>query len=152
MSVPRDAALDIAKDLYRQTHEVDISNIDNIKRNGIWTKTLIKSYARNICTLSSVKTVYRDVQATTEMSETMFFDYSSALEKLFIIDDIEAWCPSIRLKMAIRSGKKKKLVDSSIAVAARELSPSYFNTDFKTLGFLFENLCFCKRRYSSLLS
>lgn len=37
--------------------------------------------------------------------------------------------------------KKRNLVDPSIIVAALGLSPSYFNTDFKTLGFLFESLC-----------
>ena len=29
----------------------------------------------------------------------------------------------------------------SLAVAALDLSPSYFNSDLKTLGFLFESLC-----------
>lgn len=37
--------------------------------------------------------------------------------------------------------KKRNLIDPSIAVAALGLSPDYFNTDFKTLGFLFESLC-----------
>lgn len=37
--------------------------------------------------------------------------------------------------------KKRNLIDPSIAVAAMGLSPQYFNTDFKTLGFLFESLC-----------
>ena len=37
--------------------------------------------------------------------------------------------------------KKRNFIDPSIAVAALGLSPDYFNTDFKTLGFLFESLC-----------
>ena len=48
---------------------------------------------------------------------------------------------AIRSKTAIRSSKKRNLIDPSIAVAAMGLSPQYFNTDFKTLGFLFESLC-----------
>ena len=38
------------------------------------------------------------------------------------------------------TGKMK--FDPSIAVAILGLKPEYFNTDFKTLGFLFESLCF----------
>ena len=64
-----------------------------------------------------------------------------ALERLFIVDNISAWCPSIRSKTAIRSSAKRNLIDPSIAVAALGVGPGYFNTDFKTLGFLFESLC-----------
>jgi predicted AAA+ superfamily ATPase len=63
------------------------------------------------------------------------------LEKLFIIADVEAWSPAIRSKTAIRTKKKKNLVDPSVAVAALGIGPEYFNTDFQTLGFLFESLC-----------
>jgi predicted AAA+ superfamily ATPase len=113
---------------------------------------ILKSYARNICTLSDTKTVFEDVKATTGLSETTFYAYVSALEKLFIIDDIEAWCPAIRSKSAIRASKKKNLIDPSIAVAALNLTPEYFNTDFKTLGFLFESLVFRDLKvYSTLL-
>lgn len=60
---------------------------------------------------------------------------------MFIIKDVNAWSPQIRGKTAIRTSPKRNLIDPSIAVAALGLSPEYFNTDFKTLGFLFECLC-----------
>lgn len=48
--------------------------------------------------------------------------------------------------------QKKKFGDPSIAVAVLGLSPNYFNTDFKTLGFLFESLCIRDLKiYSSAL-
>ena len=75
------------------------------------------------------------------MSQPTFNEYIQALEKLYIIEDIDAWCPAIRSKTAIRASKKRNLIDPSVAVAAMGLSPDYFNTDFKTLGFLFESLC-----------
>ena len=75
------------------------------------------------------------------MSDTALYDYIEALEKLFIIEDIEAWCHSIRSKTAIRASKKRNLTDPSIAAAAMGLSPEYFDNDLKTLGFLFECLC-----------
>ncbi|HAZ91167.1 MAG TPA: AAA family ATPase, partial [Eubacterium sp.] len=137
----KEAALSIASDLFYQTCHVDISNINKVKRNPIWAERILRSYSRNICTLADTKTIYADISSTTEMSKPSFYDYFHDLEDLFIIDELPAWCPAIRSKEAIRSGNKRNLVDPSIAVAALGISPAYFNTDFKTLGFLFESLC-----------
>lgn len=144
--------LEVAKDLYRQTYSVDISNIDNTKRNPRWAQAILRSYSRNICTLADTKTLFGDVKANFDMSQPTFSDYVQALERLYIVEDIDAWCPAIRSKTAIRSSKKRNLIDPSIAVAAMGLSPDYFNTDFKTLGFLFESLCLRDLRiYSAAL-
>lgn len=133
--------LEVAKDLFAQTYLIDISNIDEKHRNAKQTQAILQSYSRNICTLAEAKTIYGDVNANNEISYTSFYDYVDALERLYIIEDIDAWCPAIRSKSAIRSSKKRNLIDPSIAVAAMGLNPDYFNTDFKTLGFLFESLC-----------
>lgn len=133
--------LEVAKDLYFQTYSIDISNVDNIKRNPRIAQAIIQSYSRNLCTLATSKTILDDVKNNFNISQPTFDDYIQALEKLYIIEDIDAWCPSIRSKSAIRSSKKRNLIDPSIAVNALGLSPDYFNTDFKTLGFLFESLC-----------
>lgn len=133
--------LEIAKDFYRQIYSSDISSIDNVKRNARLAQAILQSYSRNICTLASTKTVFRDISSNFNLTQPTFDDYIQALENLFIIEDIDAWCPAIRSKSAIRASKKRNLIDPSIAVAALGLSPEYFNTDFKTLGFLFESLC-----------
>ena len=133
--------LEIAKDFYRQIYSSDISSIDNVKRNARLAQTILQSYSRNICTLASTKTVFRDISSNFNLTQPTFDDYIQALENLFIIEDIDAWCPAIRSKSAIRASKKRNLIDPSIAAAALGLSPEYFNTDFKTLGFLFESLC-----------
>ncbi|MBQ9545129.1 MAG: ATP-binding protein [Clostridia bacterium] len=135
------ARLEIAKDLFRQTYSVDISNIDRVKRNPRWAQAIIQSYSRNICTLAGIGTIIADVRANYDVSEQTVYEYIRALEKLFIIEDVDAWCPAIRSKSSIRSSKKRNMIDPSIAVAALGMSPDYFNTDFKTLGFLFESLC-----------
>lgn len=135
------AQLEIAKDLYRQTYSEDISNIDHIQRNPLWAQTILQSYSRNICTLADGKTILGDVQASCDVSRQTVEAYIDALQRLYIVSDLDAWCPAIRSKTAIRASKKRNLIDPSIAVAALGMSPDYFNTDFKTLGFLFESLC-----------
>ncbi len=136
-----ESQLEIANDLFYQTCHRDISSIDNVKRNPLWAEKILKSYSRNICTLAETKTIFGDVVSTTDISKTTYYDYVQALEKLYINEDIPAWCPSIRSKDAIRATNKRNLIDPSIAVAALGITPEYFNTDFKTLGFLFESLC-----------
>ncbi len=131
---------DVVEDLVYQTCNVDISHIDGVKRNPKTARAILKSYSRNICTLSDYKSIYKDVSESNEISDRTFYDYINKFEQLYIIDDIEAWCPAIRSKTAIRSSKKRNLIDPSIAVASLGLNPEYFNTDFKTLGFLFESL------------
>ena len=78
--------------------------------------------------------------------------YLNALEKLFVIEDVEAWCPAIRSATTIRSGKKREFTDPSIAVAAMGLTPEYLEQDLKTFGFIFECLCIRDLKvYSSAL-
>lgn len=131
----------VAKDLLRQTCQKDISNIDHIKRSPNYARSILKSISRNVCTLADKGVVFKDANANSGISESAFKGYYDALERLNIVQDIDAWCPQIRSKSAIRAGKKRNLVDPSIAVAALGIGPKYFNTDFKTLGFLFESLC-----------
>lgn len=135
------AQLAVARDLYRQTCHVDLRNIDGNCVNAAWAEAILGSYARNVCTLAATKMLRADAQAATGMSDASFYTYKRALERLYVVDNIEAWTPSVRSKTAIRSSSKRNLVDPSLAVAAMGLSPEYFYEDFKTLGFLFECLC-----------
>ena len=65
-----------------------------------------------------------DVKAEMETTaQTTFDEYVDALKRLFVLEDIDAWCPAIRSASAIRSGKKRCFIDPSIAVAAIGASP-----------------------------
>lgn len=148
----KDTQLEISKDLFKQTYKIDISNVDGVTRNSEIGKRLLKSYARVICQLTKDNTVVGDVQSDFKVSEDTILDYETALKKLFIVNNLPAWCPDIRSKTAIRSKDKKNFVDPSIAVAALGIGPDFFNTDMKTLGFLFESLVIRDLRvYSSYL-
>ncbi len=136
----KELKLKIVNDLFYQTCYKDISSIDGVNRNPLIASNILKSYSRNLCTLSEYKTIIADINANMTVSDRTFYDYIKKLEELYIVEDINAWCPSIRSKSNIRSSKKRNFVDPSIAVAALGLSPEYFNTYFKTLGFLFESL------------
>lgn len=140
LNTTKRAKLEIAKDLFWQTCHIDISHIDGVSRNASWAETIFRSYARNICTCAERKTIEGDVRTNYEISTNTISDYIEALKKLYIIEDVDAWCPAIRSKTAIRASVKRNLIDPSLAVAALGITPEYFNMDFKTLGFLFESL------------
>ena len=134
------AKLIVAKTLFAQTVQTDISNVDKVNRNPLWAEAIMRSYARNLCQPAEIKNIYKDAKTETNMGESAFFEYLEALQKLYIIDDVEAWCPAIRSKTVIRSSKKKNFIDPSLAAAALGVGPEYFDKDYKTFGFLFESL------------
>lgn len=148
----KEAQLAISKDYYKQIYEEDMFRVDGIRRKKSLMKAIIKSYARNISTLAKKTSIIADVNSTNSISEKTFDDYLSVLEDLYIVEDLYGWCPAIRSKTAMRSGRKREFVDPSIAVAAMGVSPEFFNTDLKTFGFIFECLCIRDLRiYSSAL-
>ena len=131
----------------------DASAVDGIKRSPERVKAVLRSYARNISTLATDKTILADVSSNyADISVPTFYSYLNALERLYVIEDVPAWCPSIRSTTTIRSSKKKEFTDPSIAVAALGLSPEVLQQDFNTFGFIFECLCIRDLKiYSSAL-
>ena len=132
----------IAKDYLNNICESDISTVDGVQRNPVWTNMILRSYARNVSTLAKKTNIFKDVSSNADsMTAATMDSYLNALEKLFVIEDIDAWCPAIRSATTIRSGKKREFTDPSIAVAAMGLTPDYLQTDLRTFGFIFECLC-----------
>ena len=137
------ACMLIAKDYVNSVCENDISAVDGKQRNAKIAKLIMKSYARNISTLAKKSNILADVTGSEDVSLSMdtFDDYVTALEKLFVIQDIDAWCPAIRSKTAIRSAPKRCFTDPSIAIAALGLNAEVLETQLKTFGFIFELMC-----------
>ncbi len=141
-NISEKAKLFIARDYMNVVCDEDISRIDNVKRNPVLARLILRSYARNLCTLIQKTKMLKDVTVEMETtSMTTFDDYVNAFERLFVIEDIEAWCPAIRSASVIRSSKKRCFVDPSIAVAAMGASPESLELDLRTFGFVFECMC-----------
>lgn len=146
----KEAQLLIAKDYYEQIYEVDMFKVDSTKRNKSTMKGILKAYAKNISTLAKKTNIMSDVISTNKITESTLDDYIDVLERLFIVEDMYSWCPSIRSASAARSGRKREFVDPSIAVAALGTSPNKLRVDLITFGFIFETLCIRDLRvYSS---
>lgn len=67
---------------------------------------------RNISTLAKKSNILKDITANADsMTMPTLDSYLNALKKLFVIEDVEAWCPAIRSATTIRSGKKREFTD-----------------------------------------
>jgi len=143
ITVKSDAArMLVAKEYLDAICETDISTVDGVTRNSKRTRLILKSYARNVSSLAKKNAILKDVKSMAEEISLVTLDsYLEALEKLFVIEDMAAWCPAIRSATALRSGYKRELVDPSIAVAALGISMDALLFDMKTFGFVFECLC-----------
>lgn len=141
LGLDEENALEISKSYIDVLCESDISKVDNISRNPRLARTILRAYSRQISTIDSDKTLYEDVMSNyAEVTERTIIEYLHALERLYIIEEIDSWNPNIRSKTAIRSSKKKTMVDPSLAVAALGVSPKDLMLDINTFGLLFENL------------
>lgn len=136
------AKLSIAKEYIDTVCSDDISRVDDVKRDATIARLILKTYARNISTLAKKSVMLKDLRAQIEtISDNTMDDYMLALNKLFVIEDVESWSPAIRSATAIRTGMKREFTDPSVAVAALGLTPDALLMDMNTFGFIFETMC-----------
>jgi predicted AAA+ superfamily ATPase len=120
----------------------DVSRVDGVEKNPERVRLLLRSLARNIATTATYQTIKEDVEATDiSISDKTINTYINALRRIFVVEDLPAWKPSLRSKTAIRTTEKRHFVDPSIATAVMRTNPEGVLTDFKYFGFLFESLC-----------
>jgi predicted AAA+ superfamily ATPase len=120
----------------------DVSRVDGVEKNPERVRLLLRSLARNIATTATYQTIKEDVEATDiSNSDKTINTYINALRRIFVVEDLPAWKPSLRSKTAIRTTEKRHFVDPSIATAVMRTNPEGVLTDFKYFGFLFESLC-----------
>lgn len=75
------------------------------------------------------------------MSDKTLRNYVTALRRIFVVEDLPAWNPSIRSKTTIRTTPKHHFIDPSIGIAALKASPKDLLDDFNTFGLFFDSLC-----------
>ena len=105
-------------------------------------KMIVRSYARHISTEAAKTTIIKDVRQQNErtMDPKTFDDYLEALKDLYILEDMQAWNPSIRSKTSIRSTPTRHFVDTSIACRALNVGPKDLMHDLETFGLMFEDM------------
>ncbi len=135
-------ALRMANSYVESVINHDVSEIDSVEKNPERVRLLMRSLARNISTCANYTTIIEDIEATdVNISDKTVGKYITALKRIFVVEDLPAWQPSIRSKTAIRTSDKRHFVDPSIATSVMRIDPEGILNDFKYFGFLFESLC-----------
>ena len=138
---PRAAYVKSASYVDEVVHE-DVHRVDGVERNPDRVRNLLRSLARNISTLATSETILQDLRVNDPtFSEKTLSSYLNALRKIFLVEDVPAWSPSLKSRLAIRSAAKRQFVDPSVATAVLGATPRRLLNDFRSFGALFESLC-----------
>jgi hypothetical protein len=140
--IDREYAQDVVMNYYNATIGIDVFKVDGKKKNVEAVDRLMRSYARNLSTMATAKSIIDDVISSDGLvSMSTVEEYIDSLTRLYIVEDVPAWAPSVRSKTAIRTTPKRHLVDPSLAAASLNMDAERLIGDLKTFGFFFESLC-----------
>jgi predicted AAA+ superfamily ATPase len=121
---------------------IDVQRVDGVEKDPERVRVLLQSLARNISTMATARTIMDDMQVNeSSITDKTLGSYLNALRRIFVVEDVPAWQPSLRSKTAIRTANKRQFVDPSIATAVMRTNAKGILQDFETFGFLFESLC-----------
>ena len=136
------AARGPAKEYFAAICESDISRVDSTLRDPERVRRLMRSLGRLQGTQSSASVIKADMEVNDSegLTENTVYSYLKALKRIFVIDDLEAWCPNLRCKTPLRTTETRYFTDPSIATAALGIGPGDLAADTKTFGLLFETL------------
>ena len=143
MNKERDVALQQAIDFYEGLVTDDIFSLKDIplRRNEQRARKLLRSYSRAVGTQTADSVILEDVASGDDSFDAKTLaKYLLALRRLYVIEELEAWNPNLRSKIAIRAKPTRHFIDPSIAAAALGVGPEGLFKDMRTFGFLFESL------------
>ena len=131
-----------AKEYYSAIVESDISRVDKTLRDPGRVERLMRSLARLQGTQSSAAVIRADMKAndSDSLTEDTVYSYLKALRRIFVTEDMRAWCPNLRCKTPLRTTDTRYYVDPSIAAAAMGLGPGDLMNDLPTVGLFVETL------------
>ena len=142
LELNKEDSLEISKNYFESLVNQDF--VLNVKqdRDIQKFKLTLRSYARNIGTSCPLTTILKDVNSdnNVSISDSTVYSYLKYLNDIYILDELNAWSPLLRSKVAIRISPTHYFVDPSIATAALDVTPHDLINDFKTFGFIFESL------------
>lgn len=142
LEMDKEIALDKAFDYVDAIAERDMSRVDKTNRSPERVRRLMRSYARNQASQATFETMADDMRANEPkaLDTDTIASYITAMRKLFVVEESEAWNPNLRSKTAIRTSNTRYFTDPSIASASLGLGPNDLLNDFNTFGLLFETL------------
>lgn len=124
-----------------EIRRVDVSRVDEKRRDPSRVGRLLASLARNVATHVAATTLAKDAGGSDgPLDDDTVREYLDVLERLMVIENQPAWAPHLRSTHTLRRASKRHFVDPSLAVAALNATPEQILRDLRLFGFLFESL------------
>ncbi len=132
----------IASEYIKSVLSQDIFKVDNVKRDARKVHLLFKSLARNESTTVTNNTLKNDIKEKDydDISIDTLSDYLNLLDKLYLIENIPPFAPSVRSKLRVKQSAKRHFVDPSLPCAILNLTKDKLLNNLNLLGFLFESM------------
>lgn len=139
---PVGGAIDAVADYLEDICRTDIGRVDDVRRDPIRVRRLLRSLARNVATHVAMTTLAADAAEGGEdpLRRQTVAEYLAALQRLFVVEDQPPWAPHLRSRSVLRKSSKRHFVDPSLAVAALGADPAALLRDLNLLGLLFESM------------
>ena len=120
----------------------DIAQVDDVSRDPVGVRRVLASLGRNVGTKASYATLAHDASGNraVPVHPRTVKAYLQALERLFVVEDLPAWQPHLRSRVALRTTPTRHFVCPSLAVAALRTSNARLRADLEFFGLLFESL------------
>jgi predicted AAA+ superfamily ATPase len=139
MSVAAAAQANI--DYLRTISEVDISRVDQTRRDPERAARLFQALARNVAMEQKVAKLAREAGGDDELlARSTVYELLGAMRRLMVIEELPPWSTHLRSRATLRTASRTHFVDPSLAAAALRASPASLLADLNTLGLLFESL------------
>lgn len=114
----------------------------SVLREPQTARIVLREYARCTSTMASLNTMRANLAKRGDAySKDTFNEYVAALRKVYAIEDLGSWSPSLHARSRIARTPARFFSDPSISVAALGASPQLLLHDVSTLGMVFESLC-----------
>lgn len=135
-------ALNQAYDYLDAVTESDISKPDGVRRDPDTARRIMRSLARLQGTQSANTVIAADiaVHEPNTFNEDTVYSYIGALKKIFVVEDMPAWCPNLKCKTPLRTSDTRYFTDPAIATASLGVGPGDLLNDITAFGLIFETL------------
>ena len=135
-------ALNQAYDYLEAVTESDISKPDDVRRDPDTARRIMRSYARLQGTQSAMTVIAADIAAhePESFNEDTVYSYVGALKKIFVVEDMPAWCPNLKCRTPLRTSDTRYFTDPAIATASLGAGPGDLMNDLTAFGLVFETL------------
>ena len=136
------AATKLPQLLLNELIDEDIPRLSDVRKPRAEILRLLRSYSRAESSQASIASMQNDMLKGSGGSfdpETLS-RYLEILQRLYIIEELDAWNPNLRSKAAIQTSPTRHFTDPSLAAAALGAGPGALMQDKNTFGLLFEGM------------